>query len=73
MTENQGICSKDRWVMPKQDKLFPLSRCPFLYVSAQWVVDRANHGVYLVRDCSVRNGSGLVLQGMKGVILGTVI
>ena len=34
MTENQGICSKVRWVMPKQDKIFPLSRCPFLYISA---------------------------------------
>ncbi len=31
MTENQGICSKVRWVMPKQDKIIPLSRCPLLY------------------------------------------
>ena len=34
MTENQRICSKVRWVMPKQDKIIPLSRCPFLYISA---------------------------------------
>ena len=29
MTENQGICSKVRWVMPKQDKIFPCIDVPF--------------------------------------------
>ena len=54
-----------------ESEIYPCLEVP--YYSAVWVVGRANHGVYLVRDCSVRNGSGLVLQGMKGVILGTVI
>ena len=59
----QGRCSKVRWVMPKQDKDIPLSRCPFLFgLVGGW--SAANCGVYLVRDCSVRNGSGLVLQGV---------
>ena len=67
----QGRCSKARWVMPKQDKDIPLSRCPFYFglvgSSDGYLRD------YLVRDYSVRNGSDLVLQGMKRVILGTVI
>ena len=58
-----GRCNKVRWVMPKQDKDIPLSRCPFLFgLVGGW--SAANCGVYLVRDCSVRNGSGLVLQGI---------
>ena len=40
----QGRCSKVRWVMPKQDKDIPLSRCPFLFgCVGGWVV--ANCGV----------------------------
>ena len=31
MTENQGICSKVRWVMPKQDKIFPCLDVPFYF------------------------------------------
>ena len=55
----QGRCSKVRWVMPKQDKIFPCLDIPFYFglVGSCWPQLRG----YLVRDCSVRNGSGLVL------------
>ena len=57
----QGRCSKARWVMPKQDKIFPCLDVPFIQLCGRLDVHQLRG--YLVRDCSVRNGSGLVLQG----------
>ena len=42
-------------------KIYPILEVPF--ISAVWTVVSSNRRGGLVRNCSVRNGSGLVLQG----------
>ena len=59
----QGRCSKASWVAPIGEQDLPLSRGPFLFRLCG-AVDPDNRRGCLVRDCSVRNGSGLVLQGI---------
>ena len=68
----QGRCSKASWVAPIGEQDTSLSRSPFIFRLCGQLDVRQLRGC-LVRDYPVRDGSGLVLQGMKGVILGTLI